>query len=102
MAFDHAVPVCPVGVDDDRVVGKLDEERGVADPGDADFAFFGCVWDGLALFAVAFLEDLGEESVAQEVVVSSWPSFFREYACVVVTRFGLCLFGSRLGHGLEI
>ena len=26
LAFDDAVPVCPVGVDDDGGVGKLDEE----------------------------------------------------------------------------
>ena len=59
LAFDDAVPVGPVGVDDDGVVGKLDEEGGVADPGDADFAFVWGVRDGFVLFAVTFLKHLG-------------------------------------------
>lgn len=99
LAFDHAVPVGPVGVDDHRVVGKLDEKRCVTDPCDADFSGFGWVRDGFAARSVALLEDLGEKSVAKKVVIPAWPSFFGEDASVVFTGLrGACV-GALGGHG---
>ncbi len=45
LSFHDAVPLCPVGVDDDRVIGELHQKCGVANPGDPDFSCFRGVWD---------------------------------------------------------
>jgi hypothetical protein len=98
LAFNHTVPVRPVRVDDDGVVGKLDEKRGVADPGDADFSGSRRVRDGFAAGPVAFLEDLGEQSVAQEVIIAPWPSFFGQDTSVVFTGLVGAFVGALGGH----
>ena len=41
LAFYGSVPFRPVGIDDHRVAGELEEKRGMADPGDADFVRIG-------------------------------------------------------------
>ena len=73
----------------------------MADPGDADFAFIRRVWNRFALLTIAFLEDLRQQAVAQEMVIPPRPSFFRQDACIVGTWLGFGLFGSRFGHGDE-
>ena len=71
----------------------------MANPGDADFAFFRGVRNGFTLFTIAFVEDLREQTVAQEMVIPPWPSLFWQDACVVGTCLGFGLLGSRFGHG---
>lgn len=77
----------------------------MADPGDADFASLGWVRDGFSAGTVAFLEDLGEEAMAQEVVIAAWPSLFGEDASVVsaarcITPRGWIV-GALCGHDLN-
>ena len=97
-AFDDSVPLRPVRVDDDGVVGKLDEKRGVADPGDSDFSSFGRMGDGGFDGSVTFLKCLRDESVPEKVVVAPRPAFFREKSGVVFAFFGFRCVGGLLGH----
>ena len=87
LSFDNTVPVCPIGVDDDGVIGKLNEERGVPDPGDAYFSCLGRLGNGLLTGAVTFLKNLGQQTMAEEVVIPARPTLFGEDACVSLPGF---------------
>lgn len=92
LAFDGAVPLGPVGVEEDGVVGGLEEEGGVADPGEADFAGGGRSGVGVVGFAVGGAEHLGDEAVAPEVPGAAEPAGLGEDSGVGVGGF------SALGH----
>ena len=64
-ALDDFQPLCPVGINEHAVLGRLDEERGVANPSDADLAMLEFGKDRLQASAFA----LGEEG---------WNDDFRE------------------------
>lgn len=69
----------------------------MADPCDADFSVLRGVWDRRALLAVSLLEDLGKQSVPQEVIVPPRPSLFREDASVVGADGFFCWVGGWAG-----
>lgn len=85
LAFHRTVPFRPIRIDDDRVAGELEEKRGVADPGDADFSVHGRIEDRLEHRAAHFAEHAGDDVVAQEFRVSPWPALLRGEAGVLVS-----------------
>jgi len=90
LAFDDAVPLRPVGIDNDGVIWELDKKCGVTDPSDADFSRFWRVGDGGFDRAVAFLKCLRDEPMTEKVVVAPRPSFFGEDSGVVTPFFLSC------------
>jgi len=98
LAFNDAVPLGPVGIDDHRVVRELHQKCGVADPGDSDLASLRRVGDGSFAGAVALLKCLGEEPVPEKVVIPSRPAFFRKDPSVISAVFLLGFVGVFFGH----
>ena len=95
------MPVCPIGVDDNGVIGKLDEERGVPDPGDAYFSCLGGLRNGLLTGAVTFLENLRQQTMTEEVVIPAWPALLGQDAGVGLPGFrrvGFWWVGALGGH----
>ena len=74
LPFDDSVPVCPIGIDDHRVIRELDKKGCVPNPSDTNFPSFGWVGDRLSAGAVAFLENLRKQAVAKEMVIPAWPA----------------------------
>ena len=68
-AFDDLQPLRPVRVDQDAVLGCLDEERGVADPSDAQLALSEFGIDRLRFFAVALREHRGNDDLGEEIAL---------------------------------
>ena len=68
-AFDNLQPLRPVRVDENAVLGGLNEKRGVADPGDAKLANAQFGIDGLGFFSVAFGEHGGDDHLSEEVAL---------------------------------
>ena len=68
-AFDDLEPLGPVGVDEHAVTARLNEKRGVPDPGDPDFAFLEFRKRGRGLLAGAFGEKRGDEDLGEEVAL---------------------------------
>lgn len=66
-AFDDLEPLCPVRVDENAVLGGLNEKRGVADPSDAEFAFTEFGVDRLGFFSVTLGEHRGDDDLGKEV-----------------------------------
>ena len=91
LAFDGAHPGGPVGVEDDGVGVELNEEGGVADPSDADFAFWGWFVIGVEGFAFGLAKHLGDDAVPPKAIGASGPAFSGREAGVG------CFIG--LGHG---
>ena len=101
LSFDNTVPVCPIGVDDDGVIGELDEERGVPDPGDAYFSCLGGLRNGLLTGAVTFLKNLWQQTMAEEVVIPARPALLGQYAGIGLPgfrRIGFWWVGALRGH----
>ncbi len=69
-ALDDLEPLGPVWVDEDAVLGGLDKEGGVADPGDADFVIGDLGEVGfLEPLAVALGEERWDDDLGQEVAL---------------------------------
>ena len=79
-AFHRAVPFRPVGIDDHRVAGELQEERGMADPGDAHLVRIRRREHGFEHVARAAAEHAGHHAVAQEAQVARRPAALRQDA----------------------
>ena len=93
--------VCPIGVDDDGVIGKLNEERGVPNPGDAYFSCLGGLGNGLLTRAVTFLKNLWQQTMAEEVVIPARPTLLGQYAGIGLPgfrRIGFWWVGALRGH----
>jgi hypothetical protein len=84
LPFDNSVPVCPVRVDDHRVIWELNQKGGVPNPGDANFSGFGWMRDRLSTGAVAFLKNLRQQAMAQEVVVPTRPPLLGQNASIIL------------------
>lgn len=66
-AFDDLEPARPVGIDEYIQPGSLDEKRGVADPGNADFVFPERGEGDDFRFSKAFREQGRQENLCEEV-----------------------------------
>ena len=76
LAFDDAVPLCPIGVNDHRMIGKLNKKRGVPNPCNTNFSCFRRVGNRFFDRAITFLKSLGEQSMPEEMIISTGPAFF--------------------------
>ena len=66
-ALDHLQPLRPVRIDEQVLPLRLDQKRGVADPGDADFAVLQRRPLGFRMLAGAFREDRRQPHLGEEV-----------------------------------
>ena len=76
----------PVGIDEHRVPGELQEKRRVADPGDAHLVGFGCCQHGVERIARSALEQARDDAVAQETEIACGPAFVWEEAGISVVK----------------
>ena len=77
LAFHRTVPLRPIRIDDDGVPSELEEEGGVADPGDADAVGIGRGEDRLEDTAAHFPEHPGDDVVAEKFRVAPGPALLR-------------------------
>jgi hypothetical protein len=92
-AFHRAVPFRPVGIDDHRVAGELQEKRGVADPGDAHLVAGGGVEHRFEHVTSGAAEHAGNDVMAEETQVSRRPAALGHQAGVTGNGFHKWLFG---------
>ena len=68
-ALEDLQPLGPDRVDEDAGARGLDEEGGVADPGDADLALGDLGEDGLQFRPVALREHRGDDDLGEEIAL---------------------------------
>lgn len=74
LAFHRAMPFRPVGINDHRVSGELQEKRGVPDPGNAHLFGSRRLQHRLQHVALPLAEHPGHDPVAQKQIIARGPA----------------------------